>query len=114
MRSHSQGDIQDHADILDLCPSKILKNRNKIKQFIVMCVREPATDGYRVLRVEDVRGGRVVDDDGFAEITANLRKVLPHVRVGLTGPEGPMTRKGNIERTYLDVISLMVVATLSE
>ena len=79
-----------------------------------MRIRKPAADGHGVLGVEDVGGGRVVDDDGFAEITANLRKVLPHVRVGLTGPEGPMTRKGNIERAYLDVISLMVVATLSE
>lgn len=41
-----------------------------------MCVREPAADGYRVLRVEDVGSRRVVNDDGFPKVTANLRKIL--------------------------------------
>jgi hypothetical protein len=41
-----------------------------------VCVREPAADGDGMLRVEDVRGRRVVDDDGVLEITANLREVL--------------------------------------
>lgn len=72
----SQGNVQDHADILDLRPSKILENRDEVKQFIVVCVREPATDGYRVLRVEDVGGWGVINDDCFPEVTANLRKVL--------------------------------------
>lgn len=72
----SQANVQDHADILDLGPSKILENRNEVKQFIVVCVREPAADGNRMLRVEDVGSRRIVDDDGFPEITANLREVL--------------------------------------
>lgn len=72
----SQADVQDHADILDLGPSKILENRDKVKQFIVVCVREPAADGNRVLRVEDVGSRRIINDYGFPEITANLRKVL--------------------------------------
>lgn len=72
----SQANVQDHADILDLGPSKILENRNEVKQFIVVCVREPAADGNRVLRVEDVGSWRIVDDDGFTEVTANLREVL--------------------------------------
>jgi len=29
-----------------------------------------------MLRMEDVRSGRVVDDDGFFEIAANLRQIL--------------------------------------
>jgi len=72
----SQGDVQNHADILDLRSGKILENRNEVQEFIVVCVREPAADGYRVLRVEDVGSRGVVDDDGFPKITANLRKVL--------------------------------------
>jgi hypothetical protein len=61
----SKSNVQDHADILDLGPSQILENRDEVQQFIVMSVREPAADGYRVLRVEDVRCRRVVDDDRF-------------------------------------------------
>ena len=72
----SQSDVQDHADILDLRPSKILENRNEVQEFIVVCVREPAADGYRVLRVEDIGSWGVVDDDGFPKVTANLRKIL--------------------------------------
>lgn len=72
----SQANVQNHADILDLGTRKILKNRNEVKQFIVVCVREPAADGDRVLRVEDVGSWRIVDDDGFPEITANLREIL--------------------------------------
>lgn len=41
-----------------------------------MGVGEPAADGDGVLRVEDVRRGRVVDDDGFAEVAADLGEVL--------------------------------------
>ena len=41
-----------------------------------MGVREPAADGDCVLWVEDVGCGGVVDDDGLAEISANLGKVL--------------------------------------
>lgn len=61
---------------MDLLSSKILENGNQVKQFIVMCVREPAADGYRVLRVENVRGGGIVNDDRFAKVTADLRKIL--------------------------------------
>ena len=61
----SEGNVQNHADILDLGPSQILENRDEVQQFVVVSVREPAADGYRVLRVEDVGCGRVVDDDRF-------------------------------------------------
>ena len=73
---HSKTNVQDHGDILYLGPSKILEYGDEVKQFIVMCVREPAADGYRVLRMENVRSRRVVNDNGFSEITANLRKIL--------------------------------------
>jgi hypothetical protein len=35
-------------------------------------VREPAADRDGVLRVEDVGGGRIVDDNGLAEVAADL------------------------------------------
>ena len=86
---HSQSDVEDHADILDLSPSKILEHRNEVEQFIVVGVREPAADGYHMLRVEDVGRRGVVDDDRVAQVTANLREVF-------------------------DIVALVVVATLSE
>lgn len=76
----SQGDVQDHADILDLLSGKILKNRNQVKQFVVMCVREPAADGYRVLGVKDVGGWGIINNDSLSKVSANLRKILLKVR----------------------------------
>jgi hypothetical protein len=52
-------------------------------------IREPTADGHGVLWVEDVGGGRVIDDDGVLQVSANLRQVL-------------------------DVISLVIVAALAE
>jgi hypothetical protein len=69
---HLQADIQDHADILDLCTCKILENRDQIEQLVIVSVREPATDGNRVLRVEDIRSGGVVDDNRFFQISTDL------------------------------------------
>lgn len=54
-----------------------------------MGIREPTADGHGVLWVEDVRGGRVIDNDGILQVSANLGQVL-------------------------DVISLVVVAALTE
>lgn len=41
-----------------------------------MSVREPAADGYRVLRMENVRRRRIVDDDCVVDVTPNLGKIL--------------------------------------
>lgn len=54
-----------------------------------MRIREPTADGYGVLRVEDVRGWRVIDDNGILEVTSNLGEVF-------------------------DVVSLMIVAAFTE
>lgn len=54
-----------------------------------MRVREPTADGHGMLGVEDVGCGRVINDDGVLEVTSDLRQVL-------------------------DVVSLVVVAALSE
>jgi len=69
---HLQADVQDHTDILDLCTGKILEDRDQIEQLVVMSVREPATDGNRVLRVEDIRSGGVVNDDRFFQVSTDL------------------------------------------
>ena len=37
-----------------------------------MSVGEPAADGDSVLRMENVRRGGVVDDDGFSQVTPDL------------------------------------------
>jgi hypothetical protein len=54
-----------------------------------MSVGEPTTDRHSVLRVEDVGCWRIVDYDGFSEISSNLGKVF-------------------------DVISLVVVTAFTE
>ena len=54
-----------------------------------MRVAKPTANRYGVLRMEDVAGGRVIDDDGLSKISANLAQIL-------------------------DVIALMIVAAFSE
>ena len=54
-----------------------------------MGVGEPTADGNGVLGMENVGGWGVVDDDGFAEVAADLGEIL-------------------------DVVSLVVVATFAE
>lgn len=41
-----------------------------------MSVREPAADGYRVLRMEYIRSRRIIDNDGLSKVTTNLGKIL--------------------------------------
>lgn len=41
-----------------------------------MRIREPTANRYRVLRMKYVRCRRVVDDDCFLEIAANLGQIL--------------------------------------
>lgn len=54
-----------------------------------MGIGEPTTYGNGVLGMEDIGSGRIVDNNGFPEVTTNLRQIL-------------------------HVISLVVVAALSE
>jgi hypothetical protein len=84
-----ESDVEDQADVGDIGSSEIFENGNKVQQLIVVSIREPTADGDSMLRVENVRRRRVVDDDGILEVSSDLRKVL-------------------------DVVSLVVVATLSE
>jgi hypothetical protein len=59
-----------------LLASEILEHRYQVEEFVVVCVREPAADGDGVLRMKNVGGGRVVDNDGILEVTANLGEIL--------------------------------------
>ena len=62
---------------------------DEVEKLVVVRVAEPAADRNGVLWMEYIAGGRVVDDDGLTEVTANLAQVL-------------------------HVIALMVVTALSE
>jgi hypothetical protein len=72
LNSCLQSNIKHQTDIADLLAGKILKHRYQVEELVVVCVREPAADGNGVLRVEDVRRGRVVDDDGVFEVATDL------------------------------------------
>jgi hypothetical protein len=56
-----------------LAPGKIFKNRYQIQQLIVVGIGEPTADRDGVLRVKDVRGGGIIDDDRFFQISTDLR-----------------------------------------
>lgn len=72
-----QCNIEHQTNVADLIAREIFQYRYQIEEFIVVCIREPAADWYCVLRVEDVRRGRVIDDNGILEVTANLGEILP-------------------------------------
>ena len=73
---YSQGNIEHQTNIADLFASKILEDGYQIEEFVIMGVREPAADRDGVLRVEDVRRGRVVDNDSVLQVTTDLREIL--------------------------------------
>ena len=85
----SESDVKDQADIGNVGAGEVFENGYKVQQLVVVRVRKPAADRNSVLGVEYVGGRRVVDDDGVFQISSNLRKVL-------------------------DIVSLVVVAALSE
>lgn len=72
MGERLQGNVEDEADIADLGYGQVFENWYQVEELVVVGVREPGADGDGVLRVEDVRSWRVVDDDGIFQITANL------------------------------------------
>lgn len=80
-----QGDVEHEADVAHLRAGQVLQDGDQVQQLVVVRVGEPAADGDGVLRVEDVGGGRVVDDDGLAEIAADLRQILDGVSGGGDG-----------------------------
>lgn len=85
----SKSDVEDKANVPDTVRRQILEDGDEVQQLVVVRVREPAAYRQRVLGVEDVGRGGVVDDDGVFEIPPDLGKVL-------------------------DVVPLVVVAGLAE
>ena len=72
-----------------------------------MCVGEPTADGYRVLWMEYVRGRGVIYNYCLPKVTADLGKILYKLLAGMFYT--------NLARgTNLDIISLVVVTTVSE
>jgi hypothetical protein len=64
--------VEDQTDVFYLCAGKVFEDRNQVEKLVIVGVREPAADGYRVLRVENVRSRRIVDNNRLSEVTANL------------------------------------------
>ena len=77
-----QRNIKHQANIADLGPCKVLEDGYQIQKFVVVRIREPAANRDGMLRVEDVRCGRVVDDNRVLEVSADLGEVLYSVRLG--------------------------------
>jgi hypothetical protein len=84
-----ESDVEHQTHVRDIGRGEILEHRDQIQEFVVVRVGKPAADGHGMLRVEDVGCGRVVDDDGVFEVSADLGEIF-------------------------DVVALVVVATLSE
>ena len=71
-----QCNVKNQTNVFHLRTGKVFEDRNEVEKLIIVGVREPAADGYRMLGVEDVRSWGVVDDNRFTQITANLGEVL--------------------------------------
>lgn len=67
-----QCNVKDQTDILYLSSSKVFENRDQIKKLIVVSIRKPAADRYRVLGMENIGCRRVVNNDCLSNITPDL------------------------------------------
>jgi hypothetical protein len=85
----SQSDVQNKADILHGRAGQVFENRDKVQKFVIVGIGKPTADRHRMLGMEHIRRGRVVDNDSLPKISADLRKIL-------------------------HVVALVVVATLAE
>ena len=71
-----------------------------------MSVREPAANGYRMLRMKYIRRGGIINYNRFSKITADLRKVLQK--------SVQNTRLIASQQTNFDIISLVIVTAISK
>ena len=76
MDNYSKSDIEDQTDVPNVGAGEVLQNRNEVQQLVVVRVREPTANWYGVLRVEDIGGRGIVNDDSILQITSNLREIL--------------------------------------
>lgn len=62
--------IKNTTDVFD--SGEVREERAQIRQLSVVGVVEPGRDGDSVVGVKDVRGGRVVNDDGRFHVSTEL------------------------------------------
>ena len=48
----SQCNVENQTNVFHLCPGKVFEDGNQIEKLVIVGVREPAADGYRVLGME--------------------------------------------------------------
>lgn len=64
----SEGTVEDGTDVVYM--GKVREEGAEIRKLRVVRVVEPAADGDRVVGMEDVAGGRVVNDDGVGNLAS--------------------------------------------
>lgn len=62
--------IKDTTNVVD--SGEVCKEGAKIGQFTIVGIAEPSGHRDGVIRVEDVRGGWIVNDDGVLDVTTEL------------------------------------------
>lgn len=76
-----QCNVKNQTNVFHLRTGKVFEDRNEVEKLIIVGVREPAADGYRMLGVEYVGRRGVVDDDSVSKFAANLGEILGKQRV---------------------------------
>lgn len=66
--------VQPGVNIINL--TKFFEHRQKVEQFRVVHVVEPWHHRDSIIRVEDVGGRRVVQDEGFVEVSAQAAQIF--------------------------------------
>jgi hypothetical protein len=85
----SECHIEYQADVSYLRACQVFENWNQVEELVIMSIGEPAANRYGMLGMKDVGSRRIVDDDGFSEISPNLGKIF-------------------------DIVSLVVITTFTE
>jgi hypothetical protein len=75
-RLRLQSNIEHQTNIAHLGASEVFEDGYQIEEFVIVGIREPAADWDGMLRVEDIRGWRVVDNDSVLQVTTDLREIL--------------------------------------
>ena len=70
----SQAAVENATDIVDC--AQVVQEWAHIRQLRVVRIAEPARHRDRIVRMEDIAGWRVVEDDGALNGPPKLRKVL--------------------------------------
>lgn len=66
--------VQPSVNVISL--TKFFKHRQKVEQLGVFQVVKPRHHGNSIVRVEDVGGRGVIQDEGFVEVSAQAAQVF--------------------------------------